>query len=155
MPVFDPLNPQKYFDLLEQAITSSHFILEYKTEGPTARPNSPDWIKRWSSIMWRGDFIFHSQHTGLAFEQYLRNSDGSIEKKLAYRLLDSNGEIMFRMDTHGRPIPYNFPCHLHQGSKTVKDGDKRLDGVSLLTFDFLDFWSLAQDHVEKGSLPCR
>ncbi|MBN9614749.1 MAG: hypothetical protein J0G35_04175 [Acidobacteriales bacterium] len=113
--------------------------------------------KKWSIIIWRYEAVLSNGCRIVAFESHSWRQ-GKHYRKMKYRLMQANGDLIFQIDPHQHPIPFDHTPHLHVGPNQdyrLEDGAWELDGYSLKEFDFIKFWALVQSHVEDGSVPWR
>jgi hypothetical protein len=116
-----------------------------------------DGYGHWSIIMWRFEAIFPSGEKLLAFESHSRRR-GQHYRKIVYRFMKENGELICQVDPHQNAIPFEACPHIHVGpteSNRLEDGHWKLNGYSLRDYDFLRMWDLVTTYLEDGSVPWR
>ena len=72
--------------------------------------------------------------------------------------MQSDGTLIFQVDPHLQPIPFDELPHIHIGpteDARFKDGDWELGDFSLRDFDFLKAWEVVQGYLKDGSVPWR
>jgi hypothetical protein len=150
--LFDPL---QYFALVDRTIGNCSEWAE--TSGPflTITFNS---FKYWEEILWRFEVKFPCGHRFNAFESHCWSERGEHLRKMVYRLMKENGELVFQVDPHREPIPYHRSPHLHLGPSQddrIEDGDTRLGTNSLSEFDFIKMWEWVLAYIADGTVPCQ
>lgn len=72
---------------------------------------------------------------------------------VSYKLLTADNQVIFRICSHGRPLPGAEPAHIHCGHEQLVEGDGRLNGQSLVGADFLLFFKYVRSYFDEGKLP--
>lgn len=112
---------------------------------------------KWSIIVWRFEARFLTGSRLVAFESH-SHWNHKHHRKLKYRFMNADGALIFQVDSHSQPIPFETPPHLHKGPTEdvrLQDGAWELDGLSLSGFDFCTMWRLIEDYLQYGRLPWR
>ncbi len=147
-------DPERYFGGLADLIANRASWAE--TDGPTLKV-SYDQKRNWETILWRCEVKFPSGERLIAFEShsYKRNAH---YRKIKYRFMQSDGTMIFQVDPHTQPIPFEETPHLHKGPTEklrLHDGEWALNGLSLKGFDFFAMWDLVTKYLKDGSVPWR
>lgn len=146
-------NPRQYFALVDRNIGKCSDWED--TSGPFLTIDS---FENWGEILWRFEVKFRCGLRFIASESHCWSERGVHLRKLRYRLMRENGELVFQVDTHNWPIPYHRNPHLHLGPSEddrIEDGDPRLGTNSLREFDFLKMWEWVSAYIENGTVPCQ
>ena len=149
-----PFDPRRYFEKVERLLNSDHHIGSFSRNGPKISPN----LENWSIIAWRETVEFLSGHK-LDFSDNYRSLAGQVMRSFRFHFGDEHGRLVFRFDNHGRHVHCDAPCHLHipdshiPSEDVIEDGDKRLNGLSLIGVDFLVVHKLIHRFFKSGELP--
>lgn len=147
-------DPDAYFEELDRLLGDCQSWAS--VVGPIPRI-AYDAHKRWLWITWRVEVTFPSGEKLIAFESHEHKNHRHL-RKLKYRFMHSDGTLIFQVDPHTHPIPFDDPPHLHRGptqNERLHDGDWELNGLSLRDFDFRKMWELVQNYLKDGSVPWR
>ncbi len=109
----------------------------------------PHWLD-WQLIVWRAGITFSSGHFLDVVEIHEKKVKIVHYRKAKYHFMEQDGSCIFRVDTHQTSIPFNEPCHLHDGEQEVRveHGDPRLKGQSLVGIDFLTIFGWVLQHLD-------
>jgi hypothetical protein len=146
-------DPRQYFDLVDKNIGNCSDWAE--TIGPSLDIDS---FAHWTEILWKFQVKFRCGHKLIAIESHCWSEKGEHLRKMKYRLMKENGELVFQVDPHNEPIPYGESPHLHIGpteDDRIEEGDPRLGTKSLSGFDFLKMWAWVLAYIEDGTVPCQ
>lgn len=111
----------------------------------------------WRVILWRFEASFPSGCRLQALESHEKHK-GKHLRKIVFRYMKADGELIFQVDPHQHAIPFDDPPHLHIGptqDNRVEEGDWALNGYSLRGFDFIKMWELVLNYENDGSVPWR
>ena len=146
-------DPTQYFGTIARKLSGCDSWAD--TTGPKLAI-SFDRFKHWEIITWRFEVRFRSGHRFTAFESHSWRDKKHL-RKIAYRLMQASGELIFQVDSHETQCPFEKPPHLHIGpteDETFEDGDSRLGDTSLRNFDFLRIWAWVLAYIqENGRVP--
>lgn len=151
-------DPQIYFGSLEKEIDDYWNWAQTSGPGPLYPIVKFDRLGRWVEILWRFEVVFPSGQKIIAFESHFRDDHNKHYRKIKYRLMQTSGELIFQVDTHSEPIPFEEPPHLHIGpgeKRRVLEGDPILGENSLQGFDFPRMMNWVQDYLSDGRVPWR
>jgi hypothetical protein len=69
--------------------------------------------------------------------------------------MDSNKNLVFRVDNHERLIPFSEPCHIDDRGERYEEDDGRLRGITLREIGFLEVSEWVEMVIEGKTLPWR
>ena|SRR5271157_2530664 len=145
-------NAEEYFALVEDRLRSTKDA-EVTSFGPIVTPN---W-DRWEVILWRGKIEWLKRDEVLQIvDGWSRKRRAQVMHDFSYHFMRTDGECIFRIDSHGEEIPYEGPCHVHIGpheDQIIEDGDPRLREYSLRAVDFEEVFKLVHKHLKGRKLP--
>jgi len=100
----------------------------------------------WRVASWGARVTFQAtRHRLEVAETYSRNLSGEIRQIINYHFMDSEGNRIFRFDTHGVMCPMTNPCHVHtrDDHEVLENGHGKLCGFDLCGMNFLRAFQLA------------
>lgn len=145
--------PNPYFLNVERVLNNSRARYTIDDDGPIIQ-QTPE--GEWSVIVWKARIQFHSGHNLEVLECYARKLRGQVLKCLNYQFMDGEGQLIFRVDTHGIEVPLDACCHIHIGgaAEVITDNsDPRLGSLRLEDINFLGVFSLVFRHLKNKQLP--
>lgn len=146
---------ERYFETVGQVLATCQDYTELTGDPIKVDPGWSDW----QLIVWRTGITFASGHFLDVVEIHTKKSFVEIHgnkkkivhyRKAKYHFMEQDGSCIFRVDTHQTQIPFNEPCHLHDGEQEIRveHGDPRLKGQSLIGIDFLTIFGWIHQHLD-------
>lgn len=134
--------------LVEKVLNSADSVIKApeKFNRPTIQSNG-------EVAVWREKIEFTTGHRLEVLDCYSRRQNGTETRNFSYHFMDSQGRLLFRLDTHGTGAPIGRPCHLHVGEEIIQEGDPRLGTFSLVRVDFPQAFRLANGHINGKKFP--
>lgn len=147
----DVFDVQEYFaqvqDRLRTCQGDAKIISSLKIEPPN------DW-ERWQLIVWKAKINWEQRGEVLeVLDCWSRRRRKMLMHTFSYHFMKSDGECIFRLDTHGEEIPYHGACHVHIGPERLDHDDSRLHGHSLSEMNFVKLLGLVYKHIKGKKLP--
>lgn len=87
-------------------------------------------------------------------DQSVWKSDRKILKKISYQYMDSEGSLIFRLDSHHLPVDLRSSLHLDiPGKRHIDEGDPFLHGLLIAKSDFFTAFEWICRRLSGQSFP--